>query len=75
MDLVVMEMPFILILHLHWMTSLEKNIEESLLEQFKTVAKDVSKDLFFEKFQRNGWHCRRISRWRNKNVTFCAMCY
>ena len=33
---------------------LKKNIEESLLRQLKTVAKDVSKKLFFEKFQEMG---------------------
>ena len=34
--------------------SLEKKISETLLDQIKTVAKDVTKDLFFEKFQSMG---------------------
>ncbi len=33
---------------------LEKNIDESLSEQLKTVSKDVSEELFFEKFQEMG---------------------
>lgn len=33
---------------------LEKNISESLLQQLKTVAKDVSQELFFEKFREMG---------------------
>ena len=33
---------------------LEKNIDESLLEKLKTVSKEVSKDLFFEKFREMG---------------------
>jgi hypothetical protein len=33
---------------------LEKNISESLLQHFKTVSKDVSKELFFEKFEGMG---------------------
>ncbi len=34
--------------------NLEKNIEETLSQHFKTVAKDVSEKLFFEKFQSMG---------------------
>jgi len=33
---------------------LEKDIDESLLNQIKTVASDVSKELFFEKFKEMG---------------------
>lgn len=34
--------------------SLEKNIKSTLSEQLKTVAKDVSEELFFEKFEEMG---------------------
>ena len=34
--------------------NLEKNIDETLSQHFKTVAKDVSEKLFFEKFQSMG---------------------